>query len=347
MEKAFNWSVIPVIPDESIFSFELCEALFLNYSSPFYPLVRCIITQMGEPYFVASRDPFISLIICTRNRKKQLTACLKTLSRIDFPCSRWELILVDNGSSDQTSEVIATYKNALQNVKSCFEPIRGLARARNRGLSLASGDIIAFTDDDCYPEPNFLAQIALGFMDEAIDFVAGRVELYSKEDAEITALTLKNQVNFDPGIFIPTGAIHGANFAIRRRVMERIGGFDELLGSGTLFSSGEDIEFVARASAAGFRGVYLPGPCVLHHHGRKTFEVPDLMKKYDWGRGAYYARHFFNKGYGKALMKFWLLSLLRDLHAGKIGRPSREILAAILYSLQRLLHRHSVPHFDK
>lgn len=244
----------------------------------------------------------ISLIICTRNRAEQLRRCLASVERLTCRHT-WELIIVDNGSSDGTAGVVREFASTVDfDVNLVHEPRPGLGRAHNAGVAIAGGEIIAFTDDDCYTEPDFLEQIVKVFEDPAISYMGGRILLYDATDARCSIRTDTHVTRIPPGSFIPTGLIQGANMAARRSVIDSLGGFDPMLGPGTAFNC-EDVDFVARASAAGFAGGYFPGPVVYHHHGRKPGKtIDDLMQTYTFGGGAYYA-------------KFLLHGSTRGLHA--------------------------------
>jgi GT2 family glycosyltransferase len=93
-----------------------------------------------------------------------------------------------------------------------------------------------------------------------------------------------------PHRFINAGVIHGANMAFRRRVIELIGPFDVYLGAGAPLLAGEDVDYIQRASAAGFTGAYTPDVCVSHHHRRRYEHLADLIRGYDIARGALYAK---------------------------------------------------------
>ena len=99
----------------------------------------------------------LSLVICTRNRAPQLAESLETLTRLQCQVP-WELIIVDNGSKDQTQDVIKNYGERLR-PKTIIESQAGLGRARNRGWALSQGEIVVFTDDDCYPADDFLYSV--------------------------------------------------------------------------------------------------------------------------------------------------------------------------------------------
>src|SRR5271166_1223238 len=114
----------------------------------------------------------LSLVICTRNRASQLAESLRSLTRLQYPAT-WELIIVDNGSKDETQDVIKNYNESLP-LRTVIEPRVGLGRARNRGWSSSQGDIVAFTDDDCYPAHDFLCSVVRCFEEDSrLGFLGG------------------------------------------------------------------------------------------------------------------------------------------------------------------------------
>src|SRR5687767_8233694 len=232
----------------------------------------------------------ISLVVCTRNRASQLAKALPYFARLKCEAS-WELVLVDNGSTDATSVMMAEFAgSAGVNTVLIDEPKVGLSAAHNTGWRQSNGNLVAFTDDDCYPVPDYLDQICRCFTGSDLGYVGGRVLLFDPNDYPITIQPSERHVDIPPHSFISPGMIHGANFAFRREVLERVGGFDERIGPGTPVRSGTDIDILARASAHGFPGAYDPRPVVYHHHGRsKPEDVNRLMENYDVGRGAFYA----------------------------------------------------------
>jgi len=278
----------------------------------------------------------VSLIICTRNRASQLAACLKTMTRLRS-LSPWELIIVDNGSTDDTTAAIQRFRESYSgDVTALVEPLPGLGRARNRGWRAAQGEIVAFTDDDCYPDPHFLDQVVVGFgEDKRLGFMGGRILLHDPTDLPITLQEGEQREELPPGSFIRTGLIQGANFALRKAAVEAVGGFDDLFGAGALFAC-EDVDILARISAAGWLGAYDPRPLVYHHHGRKTeAEASRLMRGYDRGRGAYYAKCLLNPSLRKVYLRNWYWRVRKQ----SLGRSSRELVAAAEYFARAVAHR--------
>jgi hypothetical protein len=151
---------------------------------------------------------------------------------------KWELVIVDNGSNDGTNTFLAALPRQLAKttIITAFQPRRGLGIARNKGTSQASGDILAFTDDDCFVSENYIDAMISAFDSSDIGFVGGRVLLYDKSDIKITIKEDNEHFLLHSRTFVPAGTIHGANMAFRRATLERIGGFDERLGAGTSFS---------------------------------------------------------------------------------------------------------------
>lgn len=271
----------------------------------------------------------ISLVVCTRNRAVQLPRCMQSISRLSFD-GVWEVVVVDNGSTDDTARVIDRYR---QKDKVPLVVVReerpGLARARNTGLLAARGRIVAFTDDDCYPAPDYLQVLCECFADSDIKFLGGRVLLFDKNDAPISIQEKADREEIAPRSFIRPGFIHGANIAFDRDALLSVGGFDERLGAGTKFFSGEDVEILARMSWAGMRGAYDPRPVVQHHHGRRQrSDIERLFRGYDIGRGAYFAKFLANKESRLTYMKNWYWSIrLRNL-----ARLGREIAGAARFA---------------
>lgn len=231
--------------------------------------------------------PELTVILCTRNRSDRLERCLEYYEKIQTAVS-WELLVVNNGSTDETDAVLDKFLNRdTLPLVVVIEPGPGLSRARNAGLRHATGEILCFSDDDCYPDSGFVDAWQDVFRNPLIDFGGGRIELFDPTDASITIKADQHSMFFRPKSFINPGTLHGASLAFRRQVIEAIGLFDCDLGAGTSFKSGEDSEYVQRASEWGFAGLYSPNPVVWHHHGRKSGDLPELFNGYQRGRGAF------------------------------------------------------------
>lgn len=268
----------------------------------------------------------LSVVICTRNRAFQLADTLRTLTTLQCPVP-WELVLVDNGSTDKTQDVIKSYADKLS-LKTFIEPQAGLSRARNKGWALSRGDVVAFTDDDCYPADDFLFSILRCFAEQAgLGFIGGRILRYDSKDYRITIQERSERRDLSPGNFLPDGLIHGANFAFRRTALESVNGFDERFGAGALFSCAEDVDILARMLARGWNGAYDPRPLVYHHHRRRTeAEALRLMKQYDRGRGAYYLKCILDLD--PKLRALYLLKWCRAMLRQPWRRTARELAAA-------------------
>jgi glycosyltransferase involved in cell wall biosynthesis len=270
----------------------------------------------------------LSLLICTRNRATQLAQTLKRVSAIRSQLN-WELIVVDNGSTDRTSAVVAEYAAACDHpVQTILEPGRGVSCAKNAGWRSSRSAIIVSTDDDCYPEENYLDSIFECFSnDPKLGFVGGRILLHDPTDRRITIQESLEPLSFPPGSFIRPGVIHGANIAYRRAALTEVGGFDPWFGAGATYS-GEEVELMARISAAGWYGAYDPRPTVYHHHGRKDARDEWRLRRwYDWGRGAYYGKCMLNRRMQNVYFKNWLVALERQ----SWGATTLEIVSGLHY----------------
>jgi glycosyltransferase involved in cell wall biosynthesis len=282
-------------------------------------------TSQGQKLEVgAVRDvaPRLSLVICTRNRSAQLARCLKVVSKLRSQ-SAWEIVLVDNGSTDDTAQVIESQKALMPApVKSIQEMVPGLGRARNAGIKAASGDIIVFTDDDCYPNEDWLVEIDKAFMDRGLGFLTGKVVLHDPDDYPISVNLLEDARDVPAGTYVSPYILMGANLAFRREALEKIGGFDSNLGAGTRYPV-EDVDAAARVVMAGWSGAYRPNIVVRHHHGRKEVDVAALCRGYDYARGAYHMKlllrgrpWFFARGIISLRWRFSMSSLIWETRGG-------------------------------
>ncbi len=241
----------------------------------------------------------ISLIISSRNRAYGLKNCLDAVSVAASHAAylRLELVFVDNGSTDETSEIVSTWAlTAPIQTNLIFEGRPGLAVARNTGMTAARGRVLAFTDDDCEVFPDYFATLAALFAsDTEMVMRGGRIEL---GDARDLPVTIKPEL--EPAVLTSElhagGFIHGANMAFPHGLIDKVGLFDTRFGAGATFRSGEDTDYVHRTFNAGVRVEYLPEFAVKHFHGRREIaDVKKLQSGYAFGNGALYAKYLFDR----------------------------------------------------
>ena len=249
----------------------------------------------------------ISLVICTRNRAEFLPQHFESLAAIKTTLP-WEIIFVDNDSSDATPMLLADFA-AKSNVPTRVidEKIPGLGNARNAGWVKAQASIVGFTDDDCYPASDYVDTLIAAFNDEKTSFVGGRVLLHDPEDLPWTIMLSMESQHFAPFSYIRPGAIHGANFAFRKSALQKLSGFDQLMGSGTPFPC-EDCDVLLRALSAGQQGNYCPEIVVSHHHRRREVDKPKIERAYLAGRAAFFMRALVDAPKPSKIAYQWLRS---------------------------------------
>ena len=222
-----------------------------------------------------------SVIIPVLNRPAALRAAIRGVRANDYPADSHELIVVDNGSTDDTARVA---RNLRAHVIS--EPRPNRCRARNRGASEAQGAWLVFIDSDCVPAPDWLARlhetIATLRPDEPVGLIAGAVQAAAPENPVEAYIEKRRWIDQEkflaPGRRFSPPFAATANLAIRRDLYLELGGLDQ-----DLHHSGEDADFCWRAAAAGWRIRYEPRCVVVHHH-RATLGAL-CAQAYHYGRG--------------------------------------------------------------
>lgn len=237
----------------------------------------------------------VSVVICTRNRAASLVATLEALqaAAARVPHISLEVIVVDNGSTDDTSATLKAWADgAAIKVRTLFEPRLGLAIARNAGVCASSGDIILFTDDDCcLHESYFETLLEIYAESQGPRIIGGRVLLGDLRDLPVTIKEDAEPAEFD-GVGAG-GFLLGCNMTMTRSAWQLIGKMDERLGAGTRYRSAEDTDYIYRAYVAGIPVSYRPELIVSHFHGRRSLaEVTRLFQGYNIGNGALYAKYF-------------------------------------------------------
>lgn len=240
--------------------------------------------------------PQVSVVICTRDRAGPLSRTLNAFSALrTAPTLAWEVIVIDNGSTDATGGVLEAFAPLLPLKRLFYQP-SGQGGARNEGIRAASGDIIAWIDDDCIPDSEWLMALQSEFAsDPALAGLGGRVELFNDDDLPLTIQRWPHRVEF--GVSGQFGrdavfTISGCNMAFRRDTFARVGLFDETLGPGTAAGSADDSDFLYRLLRNKLKLAYVPSILVYHNHGRRSAaDGYRLQRSYAIGRGAFYCKH--------------------------------------------------------
>ncbi len=234
-----------------------------------------------------------SIVLCTKNRAHLLESALASIAAIDYPNGAFELVLVDNGSTDGTRALVDRFRGSVSfDVRYAFEERPGLSAARNRGIREARGEYVFFTDDDQHVDSKVLAEherVAVRFGARVqqggieLRFIAERPRWLEGELAAVLGETAR--LSEGPQNI----ALYGGNMCFRREVFTSSIAFREDLGKGAAGYS-EDIEITRRLEAAGERVVYAPSARIFHVIGHDRAKV------------AFFVKNSFEKGSSDGLM---------------------------------------------
>jgi GT2 family glycosyltransferase len=238
----------------------------------------------------------LTLAVCTRARPDLLAECLRSVIAIRPQDHAFEVLVVDNDPPDDTTERLVA---SLPGVRYTREPVPGLDFARNRALADASGELVAFLDDDVVVDRGWLAGLQEALAENP-DTVAVTGLVLPAELATEAQVRFERRGGFRRGFqkqryagqtlagnpLYPTGAgIFGAgcNMVLRKEVVLGLGGFDEALDTGPTLPGGGDLDIFYRVVRAGHPLVYEPRMLVFHRHRR---ELAALRRQYwSWGEG--------------------------------------------------------------
>ncbi len=225
--------------------------------------------------------PNISVIIPTYNRSRHIRRCLSALTHQDYPRQRFEVIVVDDGSSEPLDEAVDPYRSRLT-LTLLRQTNAGPATARNMGASVARGAHLAFTDDDCRPRADWLRRLDTAFATSAASMIGGRtVNRLSLNCYSATSQLILDVVyafyNRDP---MAARFFASNNIAMPKRMFDAVGGFD----IGFCRAASEDREFCDRWRMHGYAMAYHSEAVIQHLHQLtlRTF----CEQHFTYGRGA-------------------------------------------------------------
>ena len=204
--------------------------------------------------------PTVSVVVPVLNGCRTIETCLKSLLAMDYPQDRFEIVVVNNGSTDRTTEILSHFRNK---VKLLTEAKRGPSAARNQGIRGSSGNAIAFMDADCVADSAWLRNLVAPLQDDSVGIVGGRIlsrrpcnsiEMFGEEIHD-------HQKAIE--VYRPPYAIT-MNWASPRNVFIEAGLFDES------FLRCEDVNLSQRITQRGYTLMYQHG-AVVYHRNEDTF----------------------------------------------------------------------------
>ena len=225
------------------------------------PALRAVRDAFADVPFAPSLPwPRVSVVVCTYNGSRTISECLDALTRLDYP--DYEVIVVDDGSTDGAAAIAGRYACRLIQTEN-----RGLSSARNAGLGAATGEIVAYLDDDASPDPHWLTYLAATFLSSSHAGVGGP-NVAPPGDGPIAECVAR----------APGGPVHvlltdreaehipGCNMAFRKACLEAIGGFDPRFRV-----AGDDVDVCWRLQERGWTLGFSPAAMVWHHRRNSLY----------------------------------------------------------------------------
>lgn len=238
--------------------------------------------MIGEQV-VERNDPntlFVSVIVIVLNGERNIDNCIKSLIKQTYPSDFYEIIVVDNGSSDSTVDRAKKFP-----VRIAYEPIQGIPMARNHGIKLAQGSIIAFTDSDCIADPNWLKRLIAPYRNPEIGIVGGSIHnITSEKENIIERFFLTTNFIAPPRQFRDSSYSYftTANVSYRKDAIMKAGYFDVRL------KRCSDVDLSRKVQLnIGLKAAFVENSIIFHSHPRHLKELIRFTR---------------NNGYGEILM---------------------------------------------
>lgn len=262
----------------------------------------------ASPFDPEESWPSISVVVCTHNGQQTLPQCLQRLSALHYP--DYETVVVCDGSTDLSAQIARQHGAVVLETDHA-----GLSHARNVGIATAKGEIVAFLDDDAYPDADWLHYIAAGLRQQRYAGVGGpnvppeRDQLVAEcvaaaPGGPIHVLTSDREAEHLPG----------CNMAFRRSALEQIGGFDERFRV-----AGDDVDICWRLQKAGMTLGFSAGAVVMHR--RRDSVRRYLKQQYGYGKAEALLERKWPSHYNRAGASRWSGRIYRQANGGPGGRP--------------------------
>jgi glycosyltransferase involved in cell wall biosynthesis len=176
--------------------------------------------------------PILSIVICTYNRADILAGAIESIVEQDFNPGKYELLIIDNNSTDRTYAVVNEFKSRYGNIRYLFEPEQGLSHARNRGWRESRGSYVGYIDDDCRASPGWL-KVAEGVIERFAPDVFGGPYIAIYDGPKPQWFRYGSHIRFNESRRLEMdeyGALTGGNIFFRKSILERMNGFDPRFG---------------------------------------------------------------------------------------------------------------------